>query len=74
MDDYFIRYLDLHKAFDHKRVLRGVNLEVRRGEAVLARAQTDASGRLAVPLQGPGPLRIRLRSPGAPPASLPLAL
>jgi hypothetical protein len=49
-----------------------VRLEVRRGEAVLAHAETDSSGRLALPLAGPGPHRIRLRSPGAPPATLAL--
>jgi phospholipid/cholesterol/gamma-HCH transport system ATP-binding protein len=35
MDDSFIRYLDLEKSFADKRVLRGVNLDVRRGETVV---------------------------------------
>jgi phospholipid/cholesterol/gamma-HCH transport system ATP-binding protein len=35
MDECFIRYLDLHKSFEDKRVLRGVDLAVRRGETVV---------------------------------------
>jgi phospholipid/cholesterol/gamma-HCH transport system ATP-binding protein len=35
MDDYFIRYLEIEKSFDAKQVLRGVDLEVRRGETVV---------------------------------------
>jgi len=35
MNDYFIRYLDLHKSFEDKEVLRGVDLEIRRGETVV---------------------------------------
>ena len=35
VDDFFIRFVDLHKAFGEKRVLRGVDLGVRRGETVV---------------------------------------
>lgn len=35
MSDSFIRYVDLHKAFGPHAVLRGVTLEVRRGETVV---------------------------------------
>jgi phospholipid/cholesterol/gamma-HCH transport system ATP-binding protein len=35
MDDYFIRYLGLHKSFEDKEVLLGVDLEIRRGETVV---------------------------------------
>ena len=34
-DDFFIRYVDLHKSFGDKTVLAGVNLDVRRGETVV---------------------------------------
>ncbi len=35
MDEHFIRFVDLHKSFDDKRVLCGVNLDVGRGETVV---------------------------------------
>ena len=35
MDDYFIRYLGLHKSFEEKEVLLGVDLEIGRGETVV---------------------------------------
>ena len=35
MSDYFIRYVGLHKAFEDKAVLRGLDLEIRRGETVV---------------------------------------
>ncbi len=35
MSDYFIRYVGLHKAFDGKVVLHGLDLEIRRGETVV---------------------------------------
>jgi len=35
VEDRFIRFLDLHKSFGDNRVLRGVDLEVRRGETVV---------------------------------------
>lgn len=35
MSEPFIRYVDLHKAFDGKVVLRGLRLEVARGETVV---------------------------------------
>lgn len=35
MSDPFIRYVDLHKAFDGKVVLRGLDLEISRGETVV---------------------------------------
>jgi phospholipid/cholesterol/gamma-HCH transport system ATP-binding protein len=35
MDDCFIRYQAIHKSFDDKRVLCGIDLEVRRGETVV---------------------------------------
>jgi phospholipid/cholesterol/gamma-HCH transport system ATP-binding protein len=35
MDDHFIRFVDLRKSFEEKDVLRGVNLEIRRGETVV---------------------------------------
>ena len=35
MDEAFIRFVDVHKAFGPKIVLAGVNLEVRRGETVV---------------------------------------
>jgi phospholipid/cholesterol/gamma-HCH transport system ATP-binding protein len=35
VEDGFIRFVDLHKSFGDKRVLRGVNLDVRRGETVV---------------------------------------
>ncbi len=35
MDSSFIRYVDLHKAFADKQVLRGVDLSIPRGETVV---------------------------------------
>jgi phospholipid/cholesterol/gamma-HCH transport system ATP-binding protein len=35
MDEHFIRFADLHKSFDDKRVLCGVNLAVGRGQTVV---------------------------------------
>jgi phospholipid/cholesterol/gamma-HCH transport system ATP-binding protein len=35
MNEHFIRFTDLHKSFNDKMVLRGVNLEVRRGQTVV---------------------------------------
>jgi phospholipid/cholesterol/gamma-HCH transport system ATP-binding protein len=35
VSDPFIRYVDLHKAFDGKVVLRGLDLEISRGETVV---------------------------------------
>jgi phospholipid/cholesterol/gamma-HCH transport system ATP-binding protein len=35
MGEQFIRFTELHKSFDDKRVLRGVNLEVGRGQTVV---------------------------------------
>lgn len=35
MDEHFIRFIDLHKSFDDKRVLCGVNLEVGRGQTIV---------------------------------------
>jgi phospholipid/cholesterol/gamma-HCH transport system ATP-binding protein len=34
-NDQFIRFVDLHRAFGEKKVLRGVTLEIRRGETVV---------------------------------------
>jgi phospholipid/cholesterol/gamma-HCH transport system ATP-binding protein len=34
-NDFFIRYVDLHKSFGGNHVLRGVDLEIRRGETVV---------------------------------------
>ncbi len=35
MADTFIEYRDLYKSFGDKRVLRGINLTIRRGETVV---------------------------------------
>jgi phospholipid/cholesterol/gamma-HCH transport system ATP-binding protein len=35
LNEHFIRFADLHKSFNDKMVLRGVNLEVRRGQTVV---------------------------------------
>lgn len=34
-NDHFIRFVDLHRSFGEKKVLRGVTLEIRRGETVV---------------------------------------
>jgi hypothetical protein len=51
-----------------------VAVEVRRGDRIVARGVTDAGGRLDLPLEGEGPLRLSLRGPGVGPTSVPLSL
>lgn len=35
MNEYFLQFIDVHKSFDDKQVLRGVDLQVARGETVV---------------------------------------
>ena len=63
------------RAFDRRAKAppeKGVRLEVRRGDVVLARARTDEAGHLTLPLRGPGPLRLTLQAPGIGPTPIPV--